>query len=134
MGVPPKGIIGAGLVVSKPFLVPHYILERAERGDQVYTVRIRFDLLMEKPIITEEELMSNDLGQHNNWFPEGSGVTIPDRFANLLENRLTEITGDRFIPPTEDEISQLRNEGRAKTKTVTTYERDPIARSQCLDH
>ena len=92
------------------------------------------DLCCEKPIISEEELRSNDLGQYKNWFPEGSGVTIPERFANLLENRLNEITGVRFIPPTQDEISELRYEGRTTTRTVTTYEKDSIARSQCLDH
>jgi len=134
LGVPPKGIIGAGLVISKPFKNLHYNSERAERGDQVYYVKIRFDLLDDKPIITEEELRSNGLGEHNNWFPESSGIAIPESFANLLENRLNEITGDRFIPPTQDEILQLRNEGTIRTRTVTTYERDPIARTQCLDH
>jgi len=134
LGVPPRGIIAAGLVVSKASKKPHYNPERAERGDQVYSVRIRFDLLMEKPIISEDELKSNDLGEHNNWFPEGSGVPIPERFANLLENRLNEITGVRFVPPTQDEILGLRNEGRTTTRTVTTYERDPIARTRCLEH
>ena len=53
LGVPPKGIIGAGLVFSQPFRKRHYNSERAEQGDEVYSVSILFDLLDEKPIITE---------------------------------------------------------------------------------
>ena len=45
LGVPPKGIIGAGLVFSQPFRKRYYNSERAEQGDEVYSVSILFDLL-----------------------------------------------------------------------------------------
>jgi len=123
LGVPPKGIIGAGLVFSQPFRKRHYNSERAEQGDEVYSVSILFDLLDEKPIITEEELRSNDLGNYKNWFPEGSGIAIPEHFANLLENRLTEITGDRFIPPTKHEIKLLQGRTEPATPPPSDMER-----------
>ena len=36
--------------------------------------------------------------------------------------------------PSQDEILRLTNEGRTTTRTVNTYERDPIARTQGLEH
>ena len=84
LGVPPKGIIGCGVVVSEPFESLHWNRERAKQRDKGHYVEIRFDILSELPILPEETLTSGALGEYN-WFPRASGLHIPDDVADRLE-------------------------------------------------
>ena len=52
-----------------------------------------------------------------------TGLRDHQRFANLLENRLTEITGDRFIQPTKHEIKLLQGRTEPATPPPSDMER-----------
>lgn len=133
LGIPPKGIMGSGIVVSEPFEDTHWNPERAQKGDTVYRVEILFDVLSDLPIITEATLNSGILAQHN-WFPQASGTHIPAKVAEELENLWSKTTQTVFTPPTTDEIQHLRTEGTRLSRMVKTYERSPEAREECLRH
>ena len=133
LGVPPKGIMGSGIVVSELFEGVHWDPERAERGETVPRVEILFDVLSDLPILSEEMLASGTLSA-GNWFPQASGTRIPDEVADRLESVWTRATGTRFDPPALEEIPRLRIEGTKKNRWVTIYERNPKAREECLRH
>ncbi len=132
LGVPPKGIMGSGVIVSEPFEGEHWDEKRAESGDTVYRVRIVFDVLSYLPILDEDALSSGPLGEHN-WYPQASGTHIPEAIASQLESVWSQTTGTRFEPP-DRETLRVGLEGAKRKRTVTTYERDPEAREACLEH
>lgn len=133
LGMPPKGIMGSGVVVSEPYEDVHWDTEKAEQGEMVHRVDILFDVLSDLPIISDEALASGALAAHN-WFPQASGTRIPPDVADRLENQWSRATGTVFIPPEIDEIPRLRTEGTKRSRLVTTYERNPKAREECLRH
>jgi len=133
LGVPPKGIMGSGIVVSEPFEDVHWDKKKAEQGETVHRVEILFDVLSDLPIISDEALASGTLAEHN-WFPQASGTRIPAVIAEQLESLWSKATGTVFLPPEIDEIPRLRTEGTKRSRLVTTYERNPKAREECLRH
>jgi 5-methylcytosine-specific restriction protein A len=131
LGVPPKGIMGSGVIVSDPFEDLHWDSKRAERGDKVYRVEILFDVLSDSPIISEETLTSGVLEDHD-WFPQASGTHIPSKVAGLLEALWTLTTGTVFDPPEPEQIPRIRIEGTKRSRLVSIFERNPEAREECL--
>lgn len=133
LGVHPKGIMGSGVIVSEPFDDIHWDLEKAERGETVNRVEILFDVLSDLPIISEETLISGELGIHD-WFPHASGTCIPGEIADRLERLWTRTTGTVFNTPEIADISSLRIEGTRRSRWVTISERNSKAREECLRH
>jgi 5-methylcytosine-specific restriction protein A len=133
LGVPPKGMMGSGFIVSEPFEGLHWNDERAEHGDTVYRVEIMFDVLSDMPILDERDLASDVLAQHN-WFPQASGTHIPETIAAHLESIWSRATGITFEPPESAGLPTLRLEGTKRSQLITTYERNPEAREECLRH
>ncbi|MFC1549608.1 HNH endonuclease, partial [Nitrospirota bacterium] len=133
LGRNPKGIIGSGIVVSEPFLDTHWDAEKANKGNKVHRVEILFDMLSERPLLNEASLKSGALEKHN-WFPQTSGTIIPDDIAKSLEAEWARVTGSEFTPTETVDPSTLRREGTKRSRLVTTYERSPEAREDCLEH
>lgn len=131
LGVSPKGIIGAGVVVSEPSEEIHWDPEKAEQRKTVYSVEILFDVLSYLPILGEITLASGVLGKYN-WFPHASGTRIPNEVADKLEKLWSRTTGTVFTHPEIEDIPHIRVEGTKRNRLVTTYERNPKAREECL--
>jgi len=131
LGTPPKGMIGSGTVVSEPFEGAHWNAEKAEQGIKVYRVNILFDVLSDIPILDEKVLSSGGLADHN-WYPQASGTLIPENVAKHLEAIWSKATATTYETPPVDEIPSLHNEGKKSSRLVTTYERKPEVREECL--
>jgi 5-methylcytosine-specific restriction protein A len=131
LGVPPKGIMGSGEVVSHPYKHPHWDSERAKRGDLALGVDIDFDVLNETPILVENVLRNGELAGHN-WFPQASGTMIPESIATKLETIWFRITGKQFEQSNNEERSFLHTEGKRRNRLIKTYERNPKAREDCI--
>jgi len=133
LGVPPKGIMGSGVIVSEPFEGVHWDSRRAEHGDTAHRVEIVFDVLSDLPILDEKALSLGLLGQHN-WYQQASGTRIPESTAVQLESIWARATGLTFEPPESASLPGLRLEGTKRSQMITTYERNPEAREECLRH
>ena len=133
LGVPPKGIMGSGVVVSNPKEGPHWNTGRAARGDKAFYVDILFDALNDTPVLGEDTLSSPALKGHD-WYPNASGTSIPENIADQLELLWTTATGTRFFPPNKEELQKIYLEGTRQTRLITTCERNPEARSKCIEH
>lgn len=131
LGEVPKGIMGSGMVVSDPFLGPHWDPEKAQRGELVYRVEILFDVLSDLPILNEGTLTSGALSKYN-WFPQASGTRVPKEVANNLESIWSRATKTTFETVDSENIPTIRIEGTKRSRYVTTYERNPEARKECL--
>jgi 5-methylcytosine-specific restriction protein A len=83
LGMPPKGIMGSGVVVTEPEEGSHWDSERAAQGDKVFYVEILFDVLSETPLLGEDVLSSPMFAEHN-WYPQASGTFIPNDVAKHL--------------------------------------------------
>lgn len=133
LGVPPKGIMGSGIIISEPYKSPHWKIERAKHGDMVYKVDILFDVLSDLPIISDKELTTLPLSEYN-WFPRRTGTEIPKSIADTLESAWLRVTGTTSNQLGTIDIKHLRIEGTKRTYMATKYERDPKAREECLKY
>ena len=131
VGIPPKGIMGSGIVASAPFEDLHWDEEKASRGEKVYRVEIIFDVLSEIPIIEEKNLGTGKLLDYN-WFPQSSGIRMPANIAKELENQWSLITKTTFEPISKEELPNLRIEGTKKSRLIAFYERNNDAREECI--
>ncbi len=130
LSVPPKGLIGSGIVISAPFEGLHWLPDQAAQGIKVYRVNGIFDVLCESPLLNEHALKTGKLSEFN-WFPQGSGTRIPDEIARELEVQWSKVTETTYIPLTSAEIAELK-EGKRRQVLVNQYERNPEAREQCI--
>src|SRR5512141_371947 len=56
LGVPPKGLIGAGVVMTAPAEREHWLAHKRDAGVPSRSVMLRLDELFETPLITFDEL------------------------------------------------------------------------------
>ena len=133
LGVVPKGIIGSGVIASEPFQGPHWDQTRAENGEQVYRVKIVFDVLNDVPLLSEQDLNTGVLGGHN-WFPQASGTQIPQDIASALEGIWEERTSIKFDPPAAEDFPTLYLEGTKRSRLIKTYERSSEAVTACKQY
>ena len=131
LGNDPKGIIGSGQVQSEPYDKLHYDNEKAAEGVIAPRVDIHFDCLSTYPIISENELKNNFKGF--NWFPQQSGVSIPDDISNKLQDLLDKRTEGKVNLNEKDEFGKIL-EGKPKKITITSYDRSQKARQECIKH
>lgn len=136
VGTTPKGIFGAGKVVSEPFLSQHW---NGEDKD-VPRVLIEFDTLLnpeKEPILNIFNLDKGNLSKQN-WTPQSSGISIRPEAAEELEEKWFEflrthnIRYSPFSEATDSTITYV--EGSATQITQTRYERNGYARKECLKH
>jgi len=83
LGVPPKGIIGGGVINSKPFHHRHWRAKEAIKGNSAIYVDIFFEWLLPAPAIALERLEAPEF-QPFNWTPRASGSRIPENIAQQL--------------------------------------------------
>lgn len=137
VGVPPRGIIGSGIVTTLPFLSRHWSGEDKD----VYRVMIEFDVLLNadvEPILTREILNQGKLASQN-WTPQASGISIRPELVDELEAVWFDFVTTEKIrnkPFTAKDIEEqiFYTEGILSEVTLTKYERNPFARKVCLQH
>jgi 5-methylcytosine-specific restriction protein A len=130
----PKGIIGAGRVVSQPYADKHY----SDPNREAYYVEAEYDILInpyKDPILTLETLKQGELSKQK-WTPEASGVSINPELAIELEAvwfdflRTAKLRANPFVPKT----TETYWEGASFEVKQTRYERNPQARKECINH
>jgi len=131
LGVEPKGIIGCGYVSSLPYPLPHWDDEKAADGKSALRTDLLFKALSEYPIVSLANLQ-NRFPNHT-WTPQAGGLSIPDEIAQELFATIQDNSNFSF-PPSEKKEVQLYAEGKAKSLTYKTYDRNPRARQACIEH
>ena len=84
VGVPPKGIFGAGYTLTAPVPTPHWRPERAAVGAIQQRLTLRLEAVHLLPLITYEDLGVPPFVRFR-WGVRSSGVRIPSTLADLLE-------------------------------------------------
>ena len=133
LGVPPKGIMGLGQILSEPHLLPHWDKQKALVGKTALRVDLLFDQLSELPFVNEDTLTTEKVTKEFGWFPQASGVLVPREIAEYVTSMIETNSRTKYKPLTSEELTKL-SEGKPKTITVTTYDRNPHARQQCIAH
>ncbi|MEW6738299.1 MAG: HNH endonuclease [Nitrospirota bacterium] len=133
LGLPPKGIIGVGQVLSKPHFLPHWDEEKAKEGKTALFADLLFDQLSEPPFIDENALKTDEETRQFKWFPQSSGILVPQSIADNILRRIEKQSRTKYKALTPQELTKI-SEGKVKIITITTYDRSPFARQQCIDH
>ena len=84
LGVPPKGLIGAGYTLSAPWEAIHWRPEKAAVGATTHYLKLRLEFLRDLPIITLDELAHPPFGRYR-WAVRQSGMRLPSSIADALE-------------------------------------------------
>jgi 5-methylcytosine-specific restriction protein A len=85
LGVPPKGIIGAGYTLTAPKPGPHWLPHKAAAGVITQFLTLRLEAMQVLPLITAEDLAKPPFSRFR-WTIRASGVRIPSSLADALEN------------------------------------------------
>jgi 5-methylcytosine-specific restriction protein A len=131
LGIDPKGIIGCGYVSSAPYPLPHWDKEKATQGKMALRTDLLFKALSEEPIILLTVLQQRY--RSYKWTPEAGGLTVPEPIANELFAEIQQSVRFGFTPEALVDV-KLYAEGKAKTVTSKTYDRNPRARQVCIEH
>jgi 5-methylcytosine-specific restriction protein A len=84
LGVPPKGLIGAGYALTAPWEDAHWLADRAAAGVRTHYLKLRLDCLHETPLITLDELARPPFRRFR-WAVRQSGTRLPSTLADALE-------------------------------------------------
>ena len=84
LGVPPKGLIGAGHALSAPWEDIHWLDEKAQQGVRTHYLRLRLTFLLDTPLIALEELAAPPFRRFR-WAVRQSGTRMPSSIADALE-------------------------------------------------
>lgn len=129
-----RGVVGAGIATSRVFLDHHWDKDRDDLAHHVATdwsivLDISDRLPVEKLLTRVPQIPWNHL--------QGSGVRVSDdaerRLHKEWDQHLARIAYPHRGGP-EEVVSGTYPEGAVSRVTVNRYERDPRARSACLDH
>ncbi len=131
-GTEPRGIIAAGRATSAVYQAEHW--EDEDKSSNY--VDFKFDVMIDydKKILSRAELFRSFPSV--NWDTQASGISISDKVLLPLEKRWSAITG-RVLKPTassDDKRVSTYSEGKARTVTLTKYERNTEARNKCIEH
>jgi 5-methylcytosine-specific restriction protein A len=85
VGVPPKGIFGAGYTLTEPQPAPHWRPEKAAAGAVTQYLNLRLDALHPLPPVTYEHLAAPPFARFR-WGVRASGVRVPTALADALED------------------------------------------------
>ncbi len=84
VGVPPKGVFGAGYTLTAPVPTIHWRPEKAAKGAMQQRLTLRLEALHPLPLITYDDLGVPPFARFR-WGVRSSGVRIPSTLAELLE-------------------------------------------------
>ena len=84
LGVPPKGLIGAGYALTEPWDDIHWLADKAAAGVRTHYLKLRLDALFAAPLITLDELARPPFGRFR-WAVRQSGTRMPSSIAEALE-------------------------------------------------
>lgn len=84
LGVPPKGLIGAGYALSSPWEAPHWLEAKAAAGATTHYVKLRLEFIADTPLIALDELAKPPFGRFR-WAVRQSGTRMPSSIADALE-------------------------------------------------
>ena len=84
LGVPPKGLIGAGYTLSAPREDIHWLDEKAQQGVRTHYLRVRLTFLEDAPLIALDELAVPPFRRFR-WAVRQSGTRMPSSIADALE-------------------------------------------------
>jgi len=84
LGVPPKGLIGAGYTLTAPEAGIHWRPEKAAKGTMTNHLRLRLEYLVDTPIILFDELARPPWSRFR-WAVRQSGMRLPTSLADPLE-------------------------------------------------
>ena len=85
-GMPPKGIIAAGNIVTEPYEAPDWDEEKAAQGKTRWYVDVSFSRIQDPitdPFVSEADLAQITVDQQV-WSPQSSGIEIKARSAGVL--------------------------------------------------
>lgn len=85
LGVPPKGIIGSGHVITAPWAGPHWLPERAAAGAVTHYLDLRLECLLRMPVVTFDDLAKPPFTRYR-WGIRQSGAYLPESLADALED------------------------------------------------
>jgi 5-methylcytosine-specific restriction protein A len=85
LGVAPKGIFGAGTVMTAPVERIHWQKDKAARGATTNYVMLRLDSLFDSPPLLLVELSKPPFSRYR-WTVRQSGTRVPGSLASALEN------------------------------------------------
>ena len=84
LGVPPKGLFGAGTVMTAPVTRRHWRRDKAAAGGTTGYVMLRLDALYDMPIVTFDDLAQPPFAGFR-WGIRQSGVRVPGPLAEALD-------------------------------------------------
>jgi len=84
LGVPPKGLIGAGVTMTEPVEGPHWRDDKKLKRATTRHLWIRWDSLFEEPVVTFDDLAVPPYSRFR-WATRASGMRIPSNVADALE-------------------------------------------------
>ena len=102
LGVEPKGIIGCGYVLSKPYEQPHWDQKRRRGGRTALYTDLLFEILSENPIFPLEFLQSEF--PNDNWTPQSGGANVKDDTVSSLLSYMQNDTKFEFSQKSEEDI------------------------------
>jgi 5-methylcytosine-specific restriction protein A len=138
LGKEPKGIVGSGWIISKPFEDNHWDDALAESGGHALFVDIIFDSLLNadiEQIYELKTLIGDPRLNQMNWLPQASGVRIPENVAIELQHRWSDFLAiSSILYPSQINEPALYFEGEMREVKLTVFERNTAARNMCLEH
>ena len=84
LGVPPKGIIGAGFTLTAPEAGEHWVASKAKAGIPGLYLNMRFEVLREAPPVTFDDFARPPFSRFR-WGIRQSGTRLPSSLAEALE-------------------------------------------------
>jgi 5-methylcytosine-specific restriction protein A len=85
VGVPPKGLFGAGYTLTAPVPTLHWRPEKAAKGATQQRLTLRLESLHPLPLITYDDLAVPPFSRFR-WGVRSSGVRIPSTLAEKIED------------------------------------------------
>jgi 5-methylcytosine-specific restriction protein A len=135
VGSEPRGIMASGRAASSVYEDDHW---DGTPGRRALFVKLRYDTLLDPEqdgVLPVDRLQSGRLASVD-WTPQSSGTSIDLIAASELEGlwrTFLEERGRSPALPEEVATPQLFVEGASHTIAVNAYERNPHARTACID-
>jgi len=84
LGVPPKGLIGAGVTLTAPVEGEHWVTAKARAGIPALYLTLRLEVLRDLPLVSFDDLAVPPFSRFR-WGIRQSGTRLPSSLADALE-------------------------------------------------